>query len=52
MRAVLGDGFAAADQAAYNAKVQDLLLDGVFARDYFCDKLAKPVADQVKKAFR
>ena len=33
--AVLGDGFAAADQTAYNTKVQDLLLDGVFSRDYF-----------------
>jgi hypothetical protein len=33
--AVLGDGFAAADQTAYNTKVQDLLLDGVFGRDYF-----------------
>ena len=33
--AVLGDGFAAADQTAYNNKVQSLLLDGVFARDYF-----------------
>lgn len=33
--AVLGDGFAAADQTAYNTKVQELLLDGVFGRDYF-----------------
>ena len=33
--AVLGDGFAAADQTAYNNKVQDLLLDGVFGHDYF-----------------
>ncbi len=33
--AVLGDGWAAGDQAAYNAKVQELLLDGVFAHDYF-----------------
>lgn len=33
--AVLGDGYAAGDQAAYNAKVQELLLDGVFAHDYF-----------------
>ena len=33
--AVLGDGFAAGDQAAYNAKVQELLLDGVFGHDYF-----------------
>ena len=33
--AVLGDGFAAGDQTAYNTKVQELLLDGVFGRDYF-----------------
>ena len=33
--AVLGDGFAEADQTAYNNKVQELLLDGVFGRDYF-----------------
>jgi hypothetical protein len=33
--AVLGDGFAAGDQTLYNNKVQELLLDGVFARDYF-----------------
>ena len=33
--AVLGDGFAAADQTAYNNKVQELLLDGVFGHDYF-----------------
>ena len=33
--AVLGDGFAAGDQTAYNNKVQELLLDGVFANDYF-----------------
>lgn len=33
--AVLGDGFAEADQAAYNAKVQDLIVDGVFGHDYF-----------------
>jgi hypothetical protein len=33
--AVLGDGFAAGDQTAYNNKVKDLLLDGVFGRDYF-----------------
>ena len=33
--AVLGDGFAAGDQAAFNAKVQELLLDGVFGHDYF-----------------
>ena len=33
--AVLGDGFAAADQAAYNQKVKELLLDGVFGHDYF-----------------
>jgi hypothetical protein len=33
--AVLGDGYAAGDQAAYNAKVQELLIDGVFGHDYF-----------------
>jgi len=33
--AVLGDGFAAADQQAYNDKVEELLLDGVFGHDYF-----------------
>src|SRR5215510_5935136 len=33
--AVLGDGFAAGDQALYNDKVQKLLLDGVFGHDYF-----------------
>lgn len=33
--AVLGDGFAAADQAAYNLKVQELLMNGVFGHDYF-----------------
>jgi IgA Peptidase M64/FG-GAP-like repeat len=33
--AVLGDGFGAADQQIYNDKVNDLLINGVFARDYF-----------------
>jgi hypothetical protein len=33
--AVLGDGFAAGDQTAYNDKVKELLLDGVFGHDYF-----------------
>lgn len=33
--AVLGDGFTEADQPAYNAKVQELLLDGVFGHDYY-----------------
>ena len=33
--AVLGDGFAAGDQTAYNNKVQELLIDGVFGHDYF-----------------
>lgn len=33
--AVLGDGFAEADQQAYNDKVQQLLIDGVFGHDYF-----------------
>jgi IgA Peptidase M64/FG-GAP-like repeat len=33
--AVLGDGFADADQTIYNNKVKELLLDGVFGHDYF-----------------
>lgn len=33
--AVVGDGFAAADQDNYNDKVNDLLIDGVFGHDYF-----------------
>ena len=33
--ATLGDGFAAADQAAYNMWVQTELIDGVFGHDYF-----------------
>ena len=33
--AVVGDGFAAGDQAAYNTKVQDLIMDGVLGNDYF-----------------
>jgi hypothetical protein len=33
--AILGDGFAAADQTAYNNWIQTELIDGVFARDYF-----------------
>ena len=33
--AVLGDGFAAADQTAYNNNVKAVLLDGVFGMDYF-----------------
>jgi hypothetical protein len=33
--AVLGDGFAAGDQAVYNQKVNELLVDGVFGHDYF-----------------
>ena len=33
--AVLGDGFAAADQQKYNDFVQNILLDGVFKHDYF-----------------
>jgi hypothetical protein len=36
--AVLGDGFAAgADQTLYNNKVQELLLDGVFAHDFYAE---------------
>ncbi|HET9666600.1 MAG TPA: M64 family metallopeptidase, partial [Desertimonas sp.] len=33
--AVLGDGFAAGDQTAYDNKVKELLVDGVFGHDYF-----------------
>jgi hypothetical protein len=33
--AVLGDGFAAGDQAAFDQWVDDVLLDGVFGNDYF-----------------
>ena len=33
--AILGDGFAAADQTAYNDFVQNVVLGGVFANDYF-----------------
>ncbi|MDF2189034.1 M64 family metallopeptidase [Paraflavitalea sp. CAU 1676] len=33
--AILGDGFAAADQTLYNDTVQSLLMDGVFGHDYF-----------------
>ncbi len=33
--AVLGDGFAEADQDDYNTKVNELLIDGVFGHDYF-----------------
>jgi hypothetical protein len=33
--AVLGDGFSAADQTAYNDVVDALLIDGVFGNDYF-----------------
>lgn len=33
--AVLGDGFTEADQTIYNDLVHELLLDGVFAHDYF-----------------
>ncbi|MFL5257569.1 MAG: M64 family metallopeptidase [Rhodopila sp.] len=33
--AVLGDGFAVADQTLYNNKVQEFLIDGVFGHDYF-----------------
>ena len=37
--AVLGDGFAAGDQTAYNNKVKELLLDGVFGHDYFYEDM-------------
>jgi hypothetical protein len=33
--AILGDGFAEADQTSYNAKVDELLINGVFGHDYF-----------------
>jgi len=33
--AVLGDGFAEADQSQYNQLVDDLLIKGVFGHDYF-----------------
>ena len=33
--AVLGDGYAAADQTKYNNDVQSLVLDGVFNHDFF-----------------
>ena len=33
--AVLGDGFAAADQTLYNNKVDEFLINGVFGHDYF-----------------
>ncbi|MBA2322647.1 MAG: hypothetical protein H0V92_01030 [Pseudonocardiales bacterium] len=35
--AVLGDGFTAADQAAYNDWVQTTLIDGVFGHDYYSE---------------
>jgi len=34
---VLGDGFTAADQAAYNQWVDDKLIKGVFGHDYFSE---------------
>ena len=37
--AVLGDGFAENDQAAYNDKVKELLIDGVFGNDYFYEDM-------------
>jgi hypothetical protein len=33
--AILGDGFADADQDLYNQKVQDLVVNGLFSHDYF-----------------
>ena len=33
--AILGDGFADADQSAYNDWVQNTVMAGVFAKDYF-----------------
>src|SRR5262245_15666115 len=37
---ILGDGFAAADQAAYNNWVQTTLMDGTFGHDYFFEALS------------
>ncbi|MGP1990396.1 M64 family metallopeptidase [Zobellia laminariae] len=37
--AVIGDGFASADQTAYNQKVKELLIDGVFGHDYFYEDM-------------
>ncbi|HYN29150.1 MAG TPA: M64 family metallopeptidase [Dermatophilaceae bacterium] len=34
---VIGDGFTAADQPAYNAWVDDKLISGVFGHDYFSE---------------
>ena len=33
--AILGDGFTAADQTTYNNWVNDTVINGVFANDYF-----------------
>ena len=38
--AVLGDGFAEGDQELFDAKVAELLLDGVFGHDYFHEDAA------------
>src|SRR5215475_14191773 len=35
--AILGDGFTAADQAAYNQWVQTVLIEGVFGNDYYSE---------------
>ncbi len=35
--AILGDGFTAADQAAYDQWVQTVLIEGVFGNDYFSE---------------
>lgn len=35
--AVLGDGFTAVDQVAFNSWVQTTLIDGVFGHDYFSE---------------
>jgi hypothetical protein len=35
--AILGDGFTAADQAAYNQWLQTVLIEGVFGNDYFSE---------------
>ena len=35
--AILGDGFTAADQGAYNTWVQNTVINGVFGHDYYLE---------------
>ena len=42
--AILGDGFAAADQAVYNNWVQTVVLDGVFGHDYFYEDFRRGIS--------